>query len=134
MAVMLCCLFTVVMLLSRMVSFDFFALLWLLVMYACVEIARRRREIMLKLYKRKVTRARREIASRLKTWLKGAKRRKSSPAVSAAGLADDDDDNDEYDEIGRLEDLDDVSEDEIVHSLVADDEADEKSGARGKRD
>jgi hypothetical protein len=142
-AVSLCALFTVIMALSRLVSFDFFVLLWLLIMYLCVEIARRRREIILKLYKRKVARTRREIASRLKSWLKGGKRRKSSPAVThSQGDRDDDDDDDgdDDDDDGgdgddeNGDDLDDVSEGELAHSLVADDDADgENDGEHRKK-
>jgi hypothetical protein len=133
--VSLCALFTVIMALSRLVSFDFFVMLWLLVMYLCVEIARRRREIMLKLYKRKVARTRREIASRLKTWLKGGKRRKSSPAVThLQGDRDDDDDDDDDGDNENVDDLDDVSEDELAHSLVADDDDDaENDGEHRKK-
>lgn len=111
----LCSFLTLVMVLSRATSFDFFMLLYVALMYLAVEVVKNRRSLMVKLYKRKVARTHRLIGHRLKAWMKRRPRSvgdaMSNGAASSTVVAAELDDA-----VGELEELD---EDELMDALIA---------------
>jgi hypothetical protein len=115
MGVYACSVLTLVMILSRATSFDFFMLLYVALMYLTIEVVKNRRSLMVKLYKRKVARSHRLIGHRLKMWIKrrprGAGEAAASGAASSTVVAAELDDA-----VGELAELD---EEEIVNALIA---------------